>query len=263
MTDGFYTLITGASKGIGKALATEMASRGHNLILSSLPGERLDYLCASLADKYNIKARCFEIDLTSSDGPLNLFMAAENNGLMVNILINNAGTGIEGPLESYTQKGIDSIIFLNIRALTLLTYFFAPELKKTSSYILNISSFGCYVPAAYKSVYLATKTYIYYFTRALASEFRGSSVKICMFIPSAVRTNEKVITRIEKTGWAAKASLMEPEEIASLGIKGMFKGRTAIIPGRLNKFIFSIGLFLPEGIIMAVLRNMFRREKAL
>jgi uncharacterized protein len=263
MEDELYTLITGASRGIGRALAYEMASRGHNLILNSLPGEGLGILSSTLISRYNIKVHCFEIDLTESDGPQNLFSAAENNRYKVNILINNAGTGIEGPLETYSRQEIDTILFLNVRALTLLTYYFTPSLKKHSSYILNISSLGCYIPTAYKSVYLATKSYIYFFTRALESEFKGTTVKTCMFIPSAVRTNEKVMERIERTGWTAKASLLEPEEVASSGIKGMLRGRRVIIPGRFNRFIFTIGLFLPEGIVMAVIRNIFRRENAL
>jgi short-subunit dehydrogenase len=263
MKEEFYTLITGASRGIGKAISNEMASRGHNLILNSLPGDGLENICAGLIDKYKIKAYYFEIDLTADDGPEKLFRMAETSMLKVNILINNAGTGIEGPLESYSQREIDTIIFLNIRALTLLTFFFAPDLKETPSYVLNISSFGCYIPAAYKSVYLASKAYIYFFTRALESEFKGTSVRTCMLLPSAVRTNEKVLKRIESAGWTAKASLLEPEEVASIGLKGMFKGRKVIIPGRFNRFVFTIGLFLPEGIIMAVIRNIFKRENSL
>lgn len=263
MVNEFYTLLTGASRGLGRALSEEMASRGHNLILTSLPGEGLESLSIRLENRYNIKAHFFETDLATDEGPENLFRAVENKGLKVNILINNAGTGIEGPLESYSTREIDTILFLNIRALTLLTYFFTPVLKKTPSFILNISSFGCYVPTAYKSVYLASKSYIYFFTRALESEFKGTNVKTCMLIPSAVRTNEKVLKRIAAAGWTSKATMLEPEEVASIGIRGMFKGRKAIIPGRLSNLIFSIGLFLPEGLIMAITRNIFRRKRSI
>jgi uncharacterized protein len=263
MNSDFYTLITGASAGIGKALSIEMASRGHNLILSSLPGEGLDTLCAGLSEKYNIKAFYFEIDLTTKDGPHELFKLTVNNSLKVNILINNAGIGIEGPLEKYSQQEIDNILFLNIRAMTLLTASFIPELRKTSSYILNVSSLGCYVPAAYKSVYLATKSYIYYFTRALASELKGSSIKISMFIPSGVPTNAKVRKRMEGAGMMAKLSSVEADAVARTGIKGMFSGRVAIIPGRINRLIFTLALFIPQGIIMMVTRKIFKRMDAL
>jgi uncharacterized protein len=263
MAQEFYTLITGASRGIGKALSNEMASRGHNLILNSLPGEGLENLCSELVNRYKILVRYFEIDLTKKEGPGSLFRSVESNGLDVNILINNAGTGIEGPIECYTLEEIDTIIFLNIRALTLLTYYFTPVLKKTSSYILNISSLGCYIPAAYKSVYLASKSYIYFFTRALESEFKGSEIRTCVFIPGPVRTNEKVLKRVERAGWIAKTSMLDPEKVASMGIKAMFGGKKALIPGRLNKLIFSLGQIVPEGLIMAILRNTFKRDNSL
>jgi len=263
MAHEFYTLITGASQGIGKALSNEMASMGHNLILNSLPGEGLETLCSGLVSRYKILVRYFEIDLSKHEGPENLFRAVEGNGLNVNILINNAGTGIEGPLECYTREEIDSILFLNVRALTLLTFYFTPALKKTPSYVLNISSLGCYIPAAYKSVYLASKSYIYFFTRALESEFKGSGIKTCIFIPGPVRTNEKVLKRVKGAGWMAKSSILEPEEVASLGIKAMFKGKKALIPGRFNRFIFSVGQIVPEGLIMAILRKTFKRDDSL
>jgi hypothetical protein len=128
---------------------------------------------------------------------------------------------------------------------------------------LNISSLGCYIPAAYKSVYLASKSYIYFFTRALESEFKGSGIKTCLFIPGPVRTNEKVIKRVAGAGWMAKKSLLEPEEVASQGIKAMFNGKKTLIPGRINRLIFTLGLFVPEGLIMAILRRTFRRDDSL
>jgi len=263
MDGEFYTLITGASKGIGRAIANEMAARGHNLILHSLPGEGLEKVCRDLINKHNIKAVCFEVDLTTTEGPETLFRATKDNGLDVNILVNNAGVGIEGPIESYSRQIIDNILFLNIRAVTLLTYYFAAELKKKPSYLLNISSLGCYAPTAFKTVYLASKSFIYYFTRAIESEFKGTTVKTCLLIPGGVRTNELSKKRMEKLRGFAKASVLNPEEVASLGIKGMFRGRKAIIPGRLTRFIFAISQVVPEGIVLAFTRNMFRQEDAL
>jgi short-subunit dehydrogenase len=262
MTEEYFTLITGASRGLGKAIVVEMATRRHNLILHSLPGEGLEAFCSHLITKFNIRVRYFEIDLTLNDGPTRLFKFVEDNMLKINILINNAGIGIEGPLDSYTIQEIDNMIFLNVRALTLLTFYFTPQLKKTPSYILNISSFGCFIPSAFKSIYLATKSYIYFFTRALESELKGTTIKTCMFIPGGIRTNPKVLKRLEHDGWIANTTALDPEEVAAVGIRGMLSGRTVIIPGRLNRFIFSICLFIPEGIIMAVLRRIFLTESS-
>lgn len=256
----YYTLITGASKGIGRAIAVEMAGRGHNLILHSLPGEDLHTLCMSLALKYGIQVRIFELDLTETNGPMRLFNEIGKENLMVNILINNAGIGIEGPLESYSKDDIDNIIFLNIRALTLLTTLFIPSLKKIDSYILNISSLGSYVATPYKSVYLASKSYIFYFTRALEAELRGTRVKTCVLAPGGVRTNKNVLERIRMAGWMSQRSSISPEEVARKGIRAMFMGKRVVVPGRLSRFIFSISFIIPEGIILAITRSIFRRE---
>lgn len=256
----FYTLITGASKGIGRAIALEMASRGHNLILNSLPGEDLRNMSLEITTNYKVAVEIFEIDLTDTDGPIKLFHEVTGAGLNVNILVNNAGIGIEGPLERYTKADIDNIIFLNIRALTLLTTLFIPELKKTDSYILNISSLGSFVAMPYKSVYLASKSYIFYFTRALEAELKGTRVKTCILAPGGVRTNESVLNRIRQAGWLSEKSSISPEEVASKGIRAMFKGRRVVVPGRFSRFIFSVSYVMPEGLILAITRNIFRRE---
>lgn len=260
MKNEYFTLITGSSRGIGRAIATEMASRGHNIILHSLPGEDLKSLSNMLSSEYGVAVKIFEIDLTETEGPLKLYSEVEKAGLMVNILVNNAGIGIEGPLESCSKVDIDNIIFLNIRALTLLTTLFIPALKKTDSYILNISSLGSYIATPYKSVYLASKSYIFYFTRALEAELKGTSVRTCIFVPGGVRTNKNVLERIRQAGWMSQRSSISPEEVASKGIRAMFKGKRVVVPGRFSRLIFSISFIIPEGIILAITRSIFRRE---
>ncbi len=199
MDNDCFTLITGASTGIGKAIAREMASRKHNLILHSLPDENLPGLCKELNDKYKVQALYFESDLTTKDGPQSLFEFVKEKGYRINILVNNAGIGFDGPIENYRLKEIDDMILLNIRALTHITHFFTSELKThPESYILFISSFGTYVPTAYKSIYLASKSYIYYLARALHSEFKGTSLRTCVILPSAVGTNKNTLDRIKR-----------------------------------------------------------------
>lgn len=259
MNEEYFTLITGASKGIGRAIATEMARRGHNLALHSLPGEGLETISSILTNEYRVNVLTFETDLTTNDGPEKLVEAVNMAGITINILVNNAGIGIEGPLE-WCNDHIDQIIFLNVRALTKLTCYFLPGLKKTDSYILNISSFGVYTPTPYKSVYLASKSYIYYFTRSLEAELKGTSVKTCVFVPAAVKTNDKVLARIENAGWISKSSSLTPAQVAAKGVSAMFRGRKVYMPGKFTRFIFVLGNLLPQGIIQAVTRNLFRRE---
>lgn len=260
--NNYYALVTGASMGIGKAIASELASRNRNVILHSLPGQDVSGLCEELGNIHQINTLYYEVDLTEKDGPQLLFEFVNSKKCKVNLLINNAGIGFEGPIESYSVKQIESMILLNIRALTLLTYYFTPELKSNKeSYILNISSFGCYIPTAYKSIYLASKSYIYFFTRALESEFKGTALHTCVMVPSAVRTNKNVLDRIERNGWFSRETALSPEEVALIGIKGMFRGRRVIMPGVFTNLFFNFGLLVPEGIIIWLTRRIFRNYR--
>lgn len=255
-------LVTGASLGIGRAIAAGLASRGYDLILNSLPGQCLPDFCRELESDHNIRAYCTEGDLTAEEGPEKLFEFMKENRLRINILVNNAGIGYEGPVEGYTKKQIDHMILLNIRATTMLTVLLMPELKSHGkSYILNLSSFGGYLPTAYKSIYLATKSYVFYFTRALESELRGSAVKTCIATPSAVRTNPKTLDRIARHGWFSKTSALNPGEVAEEVLKGMFKGKRVIVPGKLTRIFFGAALFVPEGIILWLTRRIFKNYR--
>lgn len=260
--DRSFALVTGSSTGIGRAMAKELARRNYNLILNSLPGQDLPLLCSEIEKVFNVKAICHESDITAENGPLELFEFVISKQCPVSVLVNNAGIGFEGPIEEYSPKDIDYMILLNIRALTHLTHFFTPYLKSCKkSYILFMSSFGTYLPTAYKSIYLATKSYIYYFARALDSEFTGSPVSTCVIVPSAVATNKNTLDRIRRGGWFARRSTLTPEEVAVKSIKGMFRGKKVIIPGIFTNLVFASAMVIPEGIIMTVTRKIFRNYK--
>ena len=257
-----FAVVTGASTGIGRAISGELASRRHNLVLSSLPGQGLGDLCRKLESDFGITAYCSEGDLTAEEGPETLFDFVRQKKLNVDILVNNAGIGYEGPVEGYSKKQIDNMLMLNVRAVTMLTMLFIPGLKtQDRSYILNLSSFGCYLPTAYKSIYLATKSYIYYFTRAIESELKGSTVRTCVAVPSAVRTNVNTCDRIERNGWLSRKSALEPEEVASVVIRGMFRGKKVILPGKLSGMFFGMGMIIPQGIMMYMTRWIFRNYR--
>jgi len=158
-----YTLITGAGSGIGRALAVDAARRGWNLILTALPEEDLDQLSEKLKKEYKIDVKFFEIDLTKQEAPLKVFLWCQNQCLNVNRLVNNAGIISSGrPFEEDSYTFYEKMMGVNVVAVTLLTRVFLPELKKHShAGILNVGSTGSFVPFPYKTVYGATKSFIY------------------------------------------------------------------------------------------------------
>lgn len=257
-----YALVTGASNGIGRAIAEDLAGRGINLVLTSLPGEELHALSEKIRKNYGVQVLFFEKDLSESDGPQSVHDYCKNKEIRISILINNAGIGFEGKIEDYQPKEIDLMISLNIRAVTHLTRLFMPELRQhEKSYILFAGSFGSYIPVAIKSIYLATKSYIFYFARSLQSELKGTPVVVSVLVPSGVITNKRTIERIERSGAVSKAAALSPEQTARTGIRQMFRGRKIIIPGKLTNLIFAIGAFLPMGLMIIATSGLFKKPR--
>jgi len=260
--NGYYTLITGASSGIGKAFAEERAARGNNLFLVSLPETGLPKLAEDLRSSHDIKVHYLCIDLRKPGSAEKIWDYALEKQLPVDFLINNAGKGYDGGIEQYTEEEINEMITLNIHVLTNLTRLFIPELKKRErSYILNVSSFGAFMPSAYKSVYLASKSYVYYFSEALRSELNGGPVRISTLMPSGVMTNGEVKERIRKAGMLGRASALRPDEVAKYTLKKMESRSGVIIPGKISRsFLLTFGL-LPSFLVMNLMKKLFREKE--
>lgn len=173
-----YTLITGASSGLGKEIAIECARMEMNLILVALPGRSLKTVAEHIADLYKVKVQIFELDLTK-DEDLTFLVERTNEGFPVNFLVNNAGAGGSSDFTTTPIKVIDNIIQLNIRATSLLTRMMVPMLlKQEKSYILNISSMAAFSPIAFKTVYPASKAFVYSFSLGLKEEFKNTSLSV-------------------------------------------------------------------------------------
>ncbi|MCJ7581291.1 MAG: SDR family NAD(P)-dependent oxidoreductase [Candidatus Aminicenantes bacterium] len=256
-----YTLITGAGSGIGRALAVNAAQRGWNLILIALPGEGLDQLSEKLKKEYKIDVRFSEMDLTEPEAPLKVYRWCQNRRLKVNRLVNNAGVISSGrPFEEDSYTFYEKMIGVNVVAVTLLTRVFLPELKKHShACILNVGSTGSFIPFPYKTVYGATKSFIYSFTMALREELRESQVKVSALCPGSIPTNRKIRKRTEKAGWLWKISILQADQVARIGLDSMEKNRRLTVPGCVNKFYKNLCLILPIFIKMRIMTLVFKK----
>src|SRR5665648_747994 len=129
MTMGkYFTLITGGSSGIGRSLAFECAGRGQNILIAALPGPELSRTANEISEKYNTEVHTFAVDLTTPDGPLNVYEWCAGENYTVSFLINNAGIAGAASFEQSDPQYTDTRILLNIRALALLTRYFLPML---------------------------------------------------------------------------------------------------------------------------------------
>ncbi len=259
-----YTLITGASHGIGRSMAFECALLGQNLLLIALPDQLLKDTAETLKSQFEVDIRSLAIDLCQEQAPLDVYNFCINNDLKVNILINNAGIGDSSLFELIPLIRYWQMINLNVRALTSLTYYFLPMLRGfKDARILNMSSMEATLPLPYKAVYTGTKNYIYAFSLALREELKhdNCNVKVCVVCPGPVLTNEGGLKRIKSHGSRGGLLMMMPDDVARITISKMLAGQTVINPGKMNWTIVKIMKFFPTALKMKILEKLFRVYK--
>jgi short-subunit dehydrogenase len=257
----YYTLITGASSGIGKALALECARRGMNLFLIALPGNGFDSFVKAIRDEHKVKVDYLSIDLTLSDAPHQIYDHARQKGYKINMLFNNAGNGHLGKFEDMQAEKVEEMIHLNLRALTVICLLFINDMKSMKkAHILNVGSLGAYTPIAYKSVYAATKSYVYYFTKSLRHEYATTNIQFSVLMPGAVVTNAEIKERIQKAGFFGKISSLTPQYVASYTLRAMEKGRFMVMPGFANRSIFNVSACIPSGFLLYITGKVFSKS---
>jgi short-subunit dehydrogenase len=256
-----YALVTGASKGLGKAFALDLASRGINVLLVALYGEGLPELSAHIKNRYGVEVDYLEINLRDPSAVHKIADWASE--VDVSILINNAGIGGARPFELAGVEYLDAIISINIRSLVLLTYLLLPNLKKqTKSYILNVASMASFSPMAFKTVYPASKSFVYSFSCCLKEELKNTSVSVSVLHPGPMRTNPEVSKRIETQSYLAKLGIQTPKEVAEIAIRKLIKRKAIIIPGYMNKFNWLLMKIVPKRIGVPIISNIVKREIA-
>ncbi|HTE30606.1 MAG TPA: SDR family NAD(P)-dependent oxidoreductase [Chryseolinea sp.] len=250
MNKQYYTLITGASQGLGKALAIECARRNMNLILVSLPEEGLSKLSAYLKAAYNVNTIAIEIDLCGDGHCQEVFNHVAVLGLQVNMLINNAGIGGTRFFSEECVEHYERQIRLNVLATTIITRSFLEMLKRNApSHILNVGSLASFFSLAKKQVYGGTKSYIYYFSKSLRRELMHEQVFVSVVCPGGMYTNDMVRQTINGGNYIARASGMMPEDVAPITIDGLLGKREVILPGVINKTFIFLNCVLPRFVV--------------
>jgi len=249
MISKHYTIITGASEGLGKSFAIECASRQMNLILVSLPDSGLTELAIFIRRNFKVSVCTFETDLSLSSACYDLFLEIERRNLSLNTLINNAGMGNTGFFDEGSPDFYEKQIRLNVLATTVITHLFIKSLKdKTPAYILNVGSLASFFYLPKKQVYGGTKSYIYYFSKSLKKELQSKGVYVSVLCPGGINTNLSVTLINKNSPWSTRITIMNPEEVAVIAINGLLKGKEVIIPGRLCKFFLLMDKVLPSAL---------------
>lgn len=252
-----FAVITGASQGLGKAFAEELAREKKNLLLVSLPGESLPELCMKLEKQFSIQANYYETDLSDKE---NMVAVADwiNQNFEIDTLINNAGIGGTESFEKVPTTYIEKIIWLNVMATSVLTHRLLPNLKlREKSYILNVSSLAAFSPMAFKTVYPASKSFVYSFSRGLHQELKNTNVSVSVVSPGPMKTNGNATARINQQGIFTRMALQEPKVVAQYSLKKMRIGKAVIVPKRLSWLVIK---YLPSWMMIPIMSKKFKKE---
>lgn len=242
-----YTLITGASTGIGYELAKLFAKDRHNLILVARDEGKLETAKNELS-KCNVEVKILSLDLSKSEDIQGLFNYVEMNKLNVDILVNNAGIGTFGDFSEIEWVKEEALIDINIKVLTKLTKYFLPKIIECKNGgILNVASTAAFCSGPRMAAYYASKAYVLNLTEAIYEECKDSGIRISCLCPGPVKTTFQDKAGIKKSE-SAKKYLMDAEEVAKVSYKDFKKGKLIIIPGMKNKLLVIVNKLLPRRI---------------
>ncbi|MCC9138350.1 SDR family NAD(P)-dependent oxidoreductase [Pontibacter silvestris] len=253
-----YTLITGASRGIGEALARRCALDGHHLILVARSRQKLEALAIELHQTYNVRTQVVPLDLLQPQATLQLWQICKENKWRVRILINNAGFGYWGVHSEAALANQMEVLRLNAEVLVEMCHLFVPLLQKEKdAHILNMGSISSYQPVPYFSMYSASKAFVLSYSRSLRVELKPLTIGVSCLCPGFTQSSF-----FEKAGTAPLISSskfqMKAETVADEAVRAMKKNQAVIVPGLAFKLCTCLSRFLPVSLTTYVLNKFFR-----
>jgi len=255
---GCSALITGASAGIGREFARQLAGRASTLVLVARRRERLEELRDELTatnPKLNIHLQV--ADLSKAEALEALTQYLDEQQIAVDLLINNAGVGDHGLFASGDPERLDAMMQLNVVALTAMTHRFLPRMiERKRGAVLNVSSCASFLPLPRMAVYSATKAYVTSFSKALRAEVRSSGVSVTALCPGPVHTEFNDLARRpnESGELGPEFTYVSAAEVARLGLDGIERNKPVVIPGMAMKLAMILVRLTPMPLLRLALR---------
>jgi len=233
--DGRWALVTGASSGIGAALAAELAARGAALVLVARRRDALEALASRLRAEHGVEARVETADLDRQGEPERLFTSLAAAGITVSVLANNAGFGIYGAFDSIEAGTEEAMIDLDVKAVVRLTRLFVAPMRAAGyGRVLLTASVGAYSPSPLYAVYCASKAFVLSYGLAIRRELRGTGVSVTVLSPGVVRTDFHRVAGHEDNRFKERTG-MEAAPVAAAAVQGLMRGKAEVVPGLINK----------------------------
>ena len=257
----YYTLLTGASSGIGFELAHEFAKHKHNLILVARSTQKLEELKTAIENKYEVVAEVISLDLSLPDSADRLYKLVQEKNLKVNILVNNAGFGEHGLFTNSKLDRNEDMIVLNTLTLTKLTHLFMQDmLKNKDGRILNVASTASFQPGPLMTVYYATKAFVLSFSEGLYEELRGTGVTVTALCPGPTTSGFQVEAGIEDIKLLKLIKIPTSQDVAEYGYKALMNGTAVAVHGAMNSLLAMASGFLPRSLSRKIVMKLQQKR---
>jgi short-subunit dehydrogenase len=233
--DKTWVLITGASSGFGEEFARQYAAQGHSLVLVARRLDRLQKLAEALRQQFHIEVVVEQVDLSDIAAVIQLHQRLCARGIEIDILINNAGHGLQGPFADAPLDAVLSMVQLDVASLTAVTHVFAQDMRtRKRGKILLVASLLAYLGVEKFAVYAAAKAYVLRLGEALHRELKRDGVTVTVLCPGMSDTGFATAAQ-QKITPALKLLMMQPAPVVRAGIRALQAGRISVVPGWANK----------------------------
>ncbi|HTQ61104.1 MAG TPA: SDR family oxidoreductase [Candidatus Solibacter sp.] len=254
-----WGLVTGASAGIGVALARELAAAGVNLVLTARRGDRLQELARELQEKHKVRTEIFAADLARPDAPPRIFDFTERSGIAIEILINNAGFGQYGEFPQVDAQRLLDMVQVNCAAVMHLTRLYLPGMvQRRRGDVLILASTASFQAVPYISTYAATKAFDLLLAEGLAEEMRPYGIRVCALCPGSTESEFHVVAGQQKfTG----KSMESAAKVALTGLDALVAGKSSVISGFGNYLGAQSQRIVPRRVVSKIAAKLFRPNK--
>jgi uncharacterized protein len=249
-------LITGASSGIGKALAENFAKDGYHLVLAARGIAKMQTLADDLQKRYGVTVTVMGADLETNDGAAKLYADIKAKGITISALANNAGYGTFGEFKDAAIAPEIAMMQLNMNTVVVLTKLFMPDLLVTQGKVLNTASTAAFQPGPYMAVYYATKAFVLSFSEAIAAELEGTGVTVTALCPGPTASGFQDKADMGASALVKGKKLPTADEVAAAGYKAMQRGQRVYIPGAMNWLMAQSLRITPRNMVTSLVKQM-------
>ncbi|MDB9526850.1 SDR family oxidoreductase [Oscillatoria sp. CS-180] len=253
-------LVTGASSGIGAVFADKLAARGYDLVLVARSQDKLEAIAGSLNEQYGVKTTVIVQDLIAPEASETIFQKLDQQGIEIDVLINNAGFGSYGEFAESELNTALNMVQLNISALVELAYRCLKSMKaRQSGSIVNISSTAAFQPIPYFAIYSASKAFVLSFSESLWYECKPYNIKVLGVCPGPTKTQFfKAADFPDSMEASVGQNYDTPEDVVESALKALDRGDSNVVTGGFNKILVNANRFLPRELLVNTVGRMFK-----